>query len=237
MKLTASLTSSATLLSTSLLRQSFTSAPAMVGWLSSNMEVSPKPKQCRVAAEEDDVRNMVVLLAKLGLNFELQTRLLSAVVFDIITLPSTNPVVAAMQEEGIAYNNRTKGRKGHNEGAPHVHVWVAMTVSLKSSGKLGPEADQTIKAYRETIGDEKRGKAIVSSTVRMCRTKTCYDKTKVNIMVAVDQSPEPRALWQVMRQALLDMGGEYREGAAPQGGLARDVQKMLDKMEGKDGNA
>jgi len=153
------------------------------------------------------------------------SRELESIMIDVVILPAESPVVARMKHFTKQWSVKVKeAGQGHGLGPPHLSAWEGMLESL-GEGDIG-QANKTV--VQEILAEFRSATPQQTSlTIRMCRAKPTYDKTKVKLMMAVRGQLESKR--HNLLEALRQLSGEIKSGRAPPTGLERSLQEMLEK--------
>ena len=120
-----------------------------------------------------------------------------------------------------------KAGTGHGIGPPHHHVWVAaLEQALASARTLKMEEHAALLQQHLDLVTQNQSQ--VDLTVRHFRCKIQYDKSKANLIIG--PTPEGTRLVRAFMEVILVMESKRKllEGTAPQAGLEREAQRILD---------
>ena len=191
----------------------------------------PRPTQ---RAEETKVPNdndaeivpFHALMCKFMLAQGLSNRMLISACIDVISLLSSSVWAISATAEGKGYSERTKGRKGHDEGPPHPHIWNSLLMATAKDPALEQGDRDLLNAYAQ----EWRGKGPLAlcDEVRCCRTKKCFDTKYLNLFVKVREGTQSAVVWGIIKKRMVLTGSIMREGLAPQSNMEREIEKFLE---------
>ena len=155
--------------------------------------------------------------------------MLEAATFRTFLVPASCPHVVAGQASTKAFIDQAKLSRGGTSapppGEPHVHVWGAF-VNAALEDKETSEADMDILNRHAT---ENPDPANLCAKVFVCKIKKAYNRDTVKVHFAVHKDVE--TIVEVLARRLLAAGGREKRGQPPQGGLKREVQAMVEKLE------
>lgn len=128
------------------------------------------------------------------------------------------------------YAEQTKGKSDHNLGVPAAHVWGALCVKAHELLPQG-ESKETLSAHIEAISTP----ISLSHTVLICKFSKCYDRGQIKLQICT--VPELKPVTDVLFSVLVTEGAVEKAGQAPRGGLEREIQEILDTLQGSSGAA
>ena len=165
-----------------------------------------------------------------------QMRELQSTLFDVFLVPEDTPVVLAMQEQTSMYSEAVKNQKNHNLGPPH--VW-AMGGMLRSFKDVAPNSmdqpinltqglhQEIVKAHDEYAEYTLEKKC---DLVLVCKVEKVFQKGKKKITLCLRN----QAFREMIMQACKGIDQmELKQGRAPSTFLEREIQTVLEAMEGQ----
>lgn len=219
----------------SLARQLSLSLVAMKGWGSASSKrqvedddmgskggASSKVRAVSPNENAELMNKALALMAKLTLKHELEIRELQAAVFRTYLLKDDNNFV---QKIKIAVGTYIDGAKKQKTppGEVHAYAWEALTAeALKID--IPAAAKDIIEHHRASIASPEALASIVYAT----KLKKTFHKNVYKLCVA--GSPRHQDLFEAIEMALVKSGAEPKRGQAPQAGMARELQSLVDRL-------
>jgi hypothetical protein len=191
------------------------------------VEAPPAKKSCTrgdVAVPEE----LIKTLCKLSLGTAQRVRALEAAVFRTWLIPVGCRIAVTTQAAGKAYAEAAKSQgKGHAMGPPHVHVCAAMVLDILADDKQSEDVRAVMRAHAEGASSP----VALQSLIRHFRVSKTYDKDKLRVQLSTVH--ELHQVVEAVHRAMLQAGGEEKQGQAPASTLEREVQKYVDGMGGQ----
>ena len=116
---------------------------------------------------------------------------------------------------------------------PHIHLALELVSSLQRQD-IGAANKKALADFQ--IGGKKLAEIEQEELMllfKACRIRGCYDKFKKKLYLAVSD----QELLKIMVRALEQCGGAPKYGAAPAGGLERDIQRQLNDTKDDSGES
>ena len=191
----------------------------------------PRPTQqaeaTRVPHDNDaEMLPFHALMCKFMLAQGLSSRMLISACIDVISLLSSSVWAISATAEGKGYSERTKGRKGHDEGPPHPHIWNSLLMATAKDPALEPGDQDLLNAYAQAW--KGKGPLALCDEIRCCRTKKCFDTKYLNLFVKVREGTQSAVVWGIIKKRMVLTGSIMREGLAPQSNMEREIEKFLE---------
>lgn len=207
-------------------------------------------KKARAAGGDDDVKQKfilaaVMLLLRVSATNMQALREITGSVYRTFLIAASNPIAKCMLDGGSKYHQKTldikdtykedaaqKRKELENLGPPFVHIWVDLLEHLIESEKT----PQPSKAVLKTYWGERVLQAPLMELcdeVRICMIRKTHstDTQKIHLRF------EDREVEKAVISAISHGGGSLKHGPAPKSAMEREVQQLLDAMEGEDKDA
>jgi len=128
----------------------------------------------------------------------------------------------------VCQSGKEGGQKGHGLGPPHRHVWVVAALEQALAAARTLKMDEHAAVLQQHFDIATANQKQVDVTIKHFRCKLQYDKTKANLIVG--PTAEGNQLVHAFMEVILRMDGKRKmlEGTAPQSGLEREAQRLLD---------
>eukprot|EP00929_Paragymnodinium_shiwhaense_P035958 TRINITY_DN19331_c0_g1_i3.p3 TRINITY_DN19331_c0_g1~~TRINITY_DN19331_c0_g1_i3.p3 ORF type:complete len:249 (-),score=75.11 TRINITY_DN19331_c0_g1_i3:602-1348(-) len=181
-------------------------------------------------------------IGKVALEAKITARLLAATVWWTLLLPTATGALVTDKviKAGKDYNEMTKGKRGHNKGAPVGYLWAAMICGCigLAKKKLEDSTGSSVEPLRESLSGEietlEKHKAATKTvkdlefSVEHCSHKVTYDGENVIMQYAVHPELDEivMAIHRVMRGVLAI---RPTSGAAPPSASERRVKSLLQR--------
>lgn len=197
--------------------------------------------------EEDQVKELVVVLAELPMTNSAELRELGGIQYTTFLVDSSQPVVKASIEAGVKYNEQVKKikeAKAAGEGgggleelsSPHIAVALAGISALAEDAFLPQEVKGAVKQWwdRCISGKEEEEVAMEVQSWR-CRKpqkpsaphgKKPHPKDYARITYSIRDWHGEAAV----AAALKAGGGVRKVGTPPKGTMEREARRLLDKL-------
>ncbi|CAK0849801.1 unnamed protein product [Prorocentrum cordatum] len=165
-----------------------------------------------------------------------QMREMQSALLDVFLVPEDAQIVLAMQEQTSMYSDAVKNQKNHTLGPPH--IW-AMGGMLKTFKNVNPNGtDQPITMTRELHAeivkahDEYAEYPVEKKCdlVLICKVEKVFQRGKKQITLCL-RNPQFREMILSACKGIDQM--ELKQGRAPSSHLERELQTLLETMEGQ----
>jgi len=188
-----------------------------------------RPKRPRAEGggnRAENLEKLQIASAKQTLMSCQRIRMLLAVCIRTWIIPTDDPVLKAGMEERTAYSKRVESnKKNHNEGQPDHHVWRGIVMALRQQCGAGTEEAKTMEAYWATASQE-----VVKNGVRVCQTSKAFKSSERRFELHVTD-PQHEGVVCVLKAYWAQKGYVEKQGQAPKGGLERDLEELLHKID------
>ena len=155
-------------------------------------------------------------------------RELEAVVMDVLLIPTSLALVAKVKEATKEWAAKVKEEgKGHKLGPPYLTVFNTMLPWLSeqdTGAKNKKEIADYVKENQELAVDDQL------MFVRSCRLKRAYDPEQQKLVFALRSTAAMESLRKVLVDGFVQLGGSFKTGRAPAGGMERKLQEILNNM-------
>ena len=188
------------------------------------------------------IKEMMVLIAKLGLAAEYQARVARAVSdLEVCVCPTAGDMVQAGLEAGRGYAQQAAGvAKEDREqqlGLPHTSIFLAIMNKAEAqaatiSGQAKADFERYAAHYTQ-IKDSKNMQAMhqaLQKDIPYCRVKKTYARDYAKIEIKVSRQSAAWTAWEHARTILCNQGGVMKYGMAPSSDIARRVQQVLEEL-------
>ena len=182
-----------------------------------------KKRAKKEQGKDKSTEGIIKLMAKMQLQHAQMLREQQGVLFDVVFMDTESDVIKEMQEKGASYSEQTQGKRGHNMGPPHLHIFDSMMGALiKKKDEIGAQNYTEIKKYVDFC--EGADQDMILRQVKQCRVAKCFEHSKKKIFMAIENTG---CRYQVL-DALKQLGGEQKHGRAPPGAMEVALQDFLD---------
>ena len=99
-----------------------------------------KKRAKKEQGKDKSTDGIIKLMAKMQLQHAQMLREQQGVLFDVVFMDTESDVIKEMQEKGASYSEQTQGKRGHNMGPPHLHIFDSMMSALiKKKDEIGAQ--------------------------------------------------------------------------------------------------
>jgi len=193
-------------------------------------KAAERPRKARAVGEEASMRELLVILAKLGLKNAQDVRLLSSLAYTAIRLDKDSEIAEAVRSATKLHADRTRGKSGHGEGAPDPLAFAAVLVECS---KRADEPQK--KTIVEFCTAYQPGSPVLQHIVPCCRLQKCHDSSKVKLFLKLRRGAglsdrDASILEDVVMGIAVASGGEQLHGQATRGAMERRAQDLLKEL-------
>ena len=200
----------------------------MKQWASAMVVDAPPAKKNCTRADGTVSEELIKTLCKLSLGTAQRVRALEAAVYRTWLIPVGSRIAVTTQAAGKAYAEAAKSQgRGHAMGPPHVHVWAAMVLDILADDKQSEDVRTVLRAHAEGASSP----TALQPLIRHFRVSKTYDKDKLRVQLCAVH--ELHQVVEAIHRAILQAGGEEKQGQAPASTLEREVQKYVDGTGGQ----
>ena len=210
----------------------FASVVVMDGWDLTKRagEGKPHASQKRQAiGTEALLAKAVLLVSKLTLKAELEVHELQAATFRTLTITEMSAFVTEARATMKAYTAASKQARDNGQpaplGEPHVHVWSCFLKAALDVQGMSEEHVQRINEHRAQSADPHA----LAQLIFVCKIKKAYDRGIVKVHLAGHQQID--SVIDAVVAAMVLSGARERRGQAPQSGVARELQSLVDELQ------
>eukprot|EP00434_Breviolum_minutum_P031879 symbB.v1.2.028194.t1/scaffold2897.1/size67685/5 len=169
-----------------------------------------------------------LLISKLTLKNELEVRELQAAVFRTLTMSDSSDFIVRAREATKQYVDESKAAREQGNPVPkgemHVYAWEALTRVAMETADAPAEAVEVIKVHRQSAADPE----LLSAQIYVCKVKKAYDRGVVKLHLA--GHPDLGKVIDAVIAVLISTGAKERKGQAPQSGMARELQQLVEQL-------
>lgn len=168
-------------------------------------------------------KEQLALLTKGVLRCLQDSRTTSGVLFDVLVLAASSPIIDLMQQQGQLYNETVQLDKNHKQGPPHIWVMGGLIQGLLQQGQaVGARTAEVLKEFSEdytvwTIEER-------ADKIAHCRVEKMFVADSRKITLAINRLGPVR---EAILQGLVQSGAVRKLGRAPRGALERNLEDML----------
>ncbi|CAE7921388.1 unnamed protein product [Symbiodinium necroappetens] len=193
-------------------------------------EGKPHASQKRQAiGTEALLAKAMLLVSKLTLKAELEVRELQAATFRTLTITEMSAFVTEARATMKAYTAASKQARDNGQpaplGEPHVHVWSCFLKAALDVQGMSEEHVQRINEHRAQSADPHA----LAQLIFVCKIKKAYDRGIVKVHLAGHQQID--SVIDAVVAAMVLSGARERRGQAPQSGMARELQSLVDELQ------
>lgn len=187
---------------------------------------APKPKATASKGKGDSNRSNPPRYRDLLAQVAQNTRDLAhvmACVFYTVLIPKTSSYVWKALQVGQSYYEKTKNRKGHSMGSPHLHIfncWVVVTRDNMGSHLTADEAEAITKFSKDYKEMDD-----AAQVVKLARCSKTYDPEMYRLQF--NTYPVIQKLVDTFLRFMKWDGGVVKWGAAPRGPRERRIDAYL----------
>jgi len=171
------------------------------------------------------------LTAKLALKLELEVRELQAAVMKVFLISAESVYVSAASQATKAYNEAIeeasvdqRAKLREQMGEPHLHAWAQLVATALEQREVDEGHLVILSSHQASM----KSPVQCLSLVHVCKVKKAFNKENKKIITALASGQE--ALMEAMTAALMKRGARLKNGQAPRGGLARELQEKIDAL-------
>ena len=183
-------------------------------------------KSFRTLEQDDEMKKVIILMAKCHLKSLQSYRDTDAVLFDVLLGDTDSDEVAASKLQGQAYS-KGAAVKGHDLGPPRIWLFGGVLEVLKKEEQQAGEA-KTLQEQFEVFGKmrvEQKYDAIKHSKV--ART---HQASRTKITMAFAHNDFAQLVRMAMVKRLMEKGWELKTGRAPASHIERSMQEVLEQI-------
>lgn len=199
----------------------------MDGWAKSKRPDTKVVKRQAVGSEAL-LAKATLLISKLTLKNELEVRELQSAVFRTLTLDESSEFIVQARAATKSFVEDSKAARDQGavlpKGEMHVYAWEALTRVAVETADAPPDAVAALQKHRNESSDPEH----LSAYIYVCKVKKAYDRGIVKLHVA--GHPQMSSVIDAAIQVLVFTGAKERRGQAPQSGMARELQQLVEQL-------
>ena len=186
------------------------------------------PVKRQAVGSEALLAKSTLLISKLTLKNELEIRELQSAVFRTLTLADSLEFVVQARAATKAYTDDAKFSRDNGgpmpKGELHVYAWEAITRVAVETADAPSDLVETVKQHRAESSDPE----LLGSLIYVCKIKKASDRGTVKIHIA--GHPDIGKIIQAVVGIMVHTGAKERRGQAPQAGMARELQQLVEQL-------
>ena len=193
------------------------------------------PRQRRAVgrtAADDQLKQLVTVIAKLSLSNALRIRCLQSIVLQVLKVPTETQYIKAGMEATAQWTQQAKGLsqepKEDTIGIPHVHLFNALIKVLKERKADHQPTQQAITDYVTQM--QSGGWRAAHAQIPYCRIQRNYDKEFKRLEWNANAgTPSANIMALIVEDLKTVKGTKQLPGIPPAGDLERKIQTWLDE--------
>ena len=159
------------------------------------------------------------LALKLAVMNAQQTRLLQAAVFKTISINVDSTLYIKMAQALSSYEARTKGNKGHGQGAPDTYACIGVIIEMATSA-----TDDTKALLDDYVKTHMPGSKKAQNEIYLFRCEKMFDPKIKRLSICL----ENKAIEELIISAVETAGITRFTGPRPAGYLEKRAQDLID---------
>lgn len=207
--------------------RSCSSSGDMDGWAKSKRPANAVVKRQAVGTEAL-LAKATLLISKLTLKNELEVRELQSAVFRTLTVDESCDFIVQARVATKTFVEDSKVARDQGNAPPkgemHVYAWEALTRVAVETADAPADAVAVLQKHRAESGDPEH----LSASIYVCKVKKAYDRGVVKLHIA--GHPLLSSVIDAVIQVLVFAGAKERRGQAPQSGMARELQQLVEQL-------
>ena len=189
--------------------------------------------------------NIVAVIGKLCLSNAQTSRMLRAILLEVIRVPANSVYVLAMKTATKQYADKATELRQNGKNSdqveeamaqPHIHAWNAVVNTAMERFKNRQEHAKQDVLQKYCQEYQAKGMLAIGKEVEFCYIKNphCPDMKHIEIRVAErkhNQVISADHVWELIKPDILSQeGAKELPGIAPRGNLERQIQDWLTSM-------